>query len=430
MKGLELPKVKTPIPGKNSINLAQRLQDVECPNITYLSHDYPVFLEKSYLLNVWDVDGNRFVDLTSFFGVSLPGHNHPLIKKVLKNPKIINGMGDVLPSRSKVELLEKLSHWLGGGYQGILSQNGSDAVESALKTAFLYTKKKGVIAFEGGYHGLSFGGLFVTFNPKFKEPFKDVIAPITRYFPYPYEENWHQVLDEIRSFITTEKDVGLVLIEPVQARGGVRIAPKEFMTELYRITREFGVLLAFDEIFTGFGRCGKPFAFEYYGIKPDIITLGKAFSSAFPISVMMAKREVMSAWPSSDGEAVHTYTFLGHPLLCQVALEVLNYMEKEKVWVQSEEKGRKFLEKLRPLQTEFPKLIKGVRGLGLLIGVEFFEPVAFEVSKVLLRFGYITLPSGLRGEVLELAPPVLITEGIMDDFVSALKKVLKDGFKG
>jgi acetylornithine/succinyldiaminopimelate/putrescine aminotransferase len=426
MKGIKLPKLRTPVPGPNSLKLMKELREVECQNITYISEDYPVFISKSSLANVWDVDGNRYVDLISFFGVSLIGHNHPAIRKLLRNPQIINGMGDVLPSESKVKLLKKLSALLGGGYQGILGQNGADAVEAAIKTAYLYTGKKTVMAFEGGYHGLSFGALLCTFNPKFKDPFRSLIPDISVYFPFPQADNWLEVINNIEKYLKEKGDVSLLIMEPVQARGGVRIAPVDFIKALREITLRYGVVLAFDEIFSGLGRCGKKFVYEYYGVKPDIILLGKALSSSFPISVMMAREEIMKAWPSSGGEALHTSTHLGHPLISEIAYNLLCLMEKEKVWDQVSWKGSIFLSKLSKVKADFPEIVREVRGMGLLLGIEFHHGIAFDVSKKLLKLGYITLPSGLKGEVLELAPSFVITEKIMDDFVSKLNSVLKE----
>ncbi|MEO0198166.1 MAG: aspartate aminotransferase family protein [candidate division WOR-3 bacterium] len=425
MKGLELPRIKTSVPGPKSQELSKRLKKVECPNITFIAEDYPIFVERSYLANVWDADGNRFVDLTSFFGVSLLGHRHPVVLKCLKDNKIINGMGDVLPSSSKVRLLEKLSQLLGGGFLGILGQNGSDAVEAAIKTSFLYTGKKRIIAFEGAYHGLSFGSLLCTFNSKFKSPFSSLLIDVTTYFPFPEENNWMEIAEKIEEFISKSEDVGLLIIEPVQARGGVRIVPAGFVTKIREITKRHGVLLAFDEIFSGLGRCGRMFAFEYYGVIPDIITLGKALSSSFPLSVMMAREEIMKAWPLSQGEAIHTSTFLGHPLICEIGYNVLRYIEENRIPEEARLKGETLLTKLSALRNKFPGLIRDVRGLGLLIGVEFQGVSAFELSKKLLNLGYITLSSGLNGEVLELTPPVVITGEIIEDFTDKFTWILR-----
>lgn len=424
MKGFEAPSIKTEIPGPASKLLMSRLRSVECRNITYLSDDFPIFIDKSYMMNVWDVDGNRFIDLTSFFGVSFIGHSHPVVRETLNSAEIVNGMGDVLPSVSKVELLEKISTLLGGGYKGILGQNGADSVESAIKTAWLYTGRRKIISFENAYHGLSIGTLSVTHNPKFKRPFGDVIPTWGISVPFPgLRHSEDEVLEIVKKHLESG-DVAMILLEPIQARGGVRMFPLEFVKEVAKLAKDFGVLLAFDEIFTGFGRSGKLFAFEYFDVRPDIIILGKALSSSFPISAMMAREEVMDAWPVSEGEAIHTSTFLGHPLISKVARNVIEYIEENKLWLEAELKGKYFLKKLLDLKEKFPEVIADVRGWGLLIGVELKGVSAFEVTKELLKRGFITLPSGPEGEVLELTPPVVITEEIIDNFVSEFQRVL------
>ncbi|MDI6851574.1 MAG: aspartate aminotransferase family protein [bacterium] len=424
MKGFELPLIRTEVPGPVSKDLMNRLKSVECRNITYVSDDFPIFIEKSYMVNVWDVDGNRFVDLTSFFGVSLIGHNHPLVRESINTADIVNGMGDVLPSLSKVELLEGINLLLGGGYKGILAQNGADSVESAIKTAWLYTGRQKVISFENAYHGLSIGTLPVTFNPKFRQPFCGTIPDWGISVPFPgLKKSSEEVLQIIERHLQSG-NVAMILLEPIQARGGIRKFPTEFVKKISEMAKDFNVLLAFDEIFTGFGRCGKLFAFEYFDVKPDIIILGKALSSSFPISAMMAREEVMDAWPVSEGEAIHTSTFLGHPLICKVAKNVLDHIQKNRLWDEADSKGNYFIKKLIALQEEFREFVVDVRGWGLLIGIELKGISAFDISRALLKKGYITLPSGPYGEVLELTPPVVITEEIIDNFVAVLREVL------
>jgi acetylornithine/succinyldiaminopimelate/putrescine aminotransferase len=139
---------------------------------------------------------------------------------------------------------------------------------------------------------------------------------------------------------------------------------------------------------------------------------------------MMAREEVMDAWPVSEGEAIHTSTFLGHPLISKVARNVIEYIEKNKLWLEAESKGRYFLKKLLDLKEKFPEVVADVRGWGLLIGVELKGVSAFKVTKELLKRGFITLPSGPEGEVLELTPPVVITEEIIDNFISEFQRVL------
>jgi len=175
------------------------------------------------------------------------------------------------------------------------------------------------------------------------------------------------------------------------------------------------------------GRTGKMFAFEYYGVKPDIITLGKALSSSFPVSVCLATDKIMEAWPESQGEAIHTSTFLGHPLICEVAASVLDQIKKDKLYERAERIGRLLMGELKELELEFPGVIKEVRGKGLLIGIEFrTKGMGFESMKYLLKKGFITLPAGENAEVLEITPPLVITEDIAMFFIQQLRRVIKD----
>ena len=430
-RGFEFPLIRTEIPGPESRILSKKLKEVESPNITYISHDFPIFIKKSYMMNVWDVDGNRYIDMTSLFGVSAIGHSSSLILDMLRNAEIINGMGDVLPSASKVQLLYKLREIMGGGYKGILGQNGADAVEAAMKTALLYTGRHRIIAFKGGYHGLSYGALNLTWNKKFKLPFKKQIPAITKFFEYPRDDKeGDSILEKIETYLSRlspEKRPGLIFIELIQARGGVRVAPYRFIYGLREIADRYNILLGFDEIYTGLGRTGKMFAFEHYGVKPDIITLGKALSSSFPVSVCLARDEVMNAWPESEGEAIHTSTFLGHPLICEVASKVLDYIVENRLYKRAERIGQFFMEKLRKLELGFPGVIKEVRGKGLLIGIEFrSKGMGFELMKHLLRSGIITLPAGENAEVLEITPPLIITEDIAMFFINQLERIIED----
>ena len=430
-KGFEFPLIRTEIPGPESRILSKKLKEVESPNITYISGDFPVFIKKTYMMNVWDVDDNRYIDMTSMFGVSAVGHTNSLILDILKNAEIINGMGDVLPTASKVKLLGKLRKIMGGGYKGILGQNGADAVEAAMKTALLYTGRHRIIAFKGGYHGLSYGALNLTWSKKFKLPFKKQMPVITKFFEYPRDDiEGDFVLEKIDAYLSRlspEKRPGLIFVELIQARGGVRVAPYRFIQGLKEIADRYDILLGFDEIYTGLGRTGKMFAFEHYGVKPDIITLGKALSSSFPVSVCLATDKIMEAWPESQGEAIHTSTFLGHPLICEVAATVLDQIKKDKLYERAERIGRLLMGELKELELEFPGVIKEVRGKGLLIGIEFrTKGMGFESMKYLLKKGFITLPAGENAEVLEITPPLVITEDIAMFFIQQLRRVIED----
>ena len=248
------PKLVTKVPGPGSLALAKRLADVESRNVTCLT-PAPIFWERAEGANVWDVDGNRYVDLTAAFGVANVGHAHPKVVAALalQAERLLHGMGDVHPPAVKVELLEALVARYPGGVpaRGVLSSSGSDAVDTALKTAMLATGRPGILAFEGAYHGLALGVLDATWREDFREPFARRLPDLTLYAPFGD-------LDAAQRAIRDAKiPLGAVLVEPIQGRGGERIPPAGYLAGLLDLCRANDMLLIADEIYTGFGRTGR-----------------------------------------------------------------------------------------------------------------------------------------------------------------------------
>ncbi len=418
MKGFEHPLIKTDVPGELSKEWINKMREVEAPNITYTDADFPVFVHSAFMNNVWDIDGNRYLDLTSFFGVASVGHRNPEIRQIITEASIYHGMGDVHPSIPKVMLLEKLNNLLGGNFMGIFAQSGSEAVETCIKTQILYTKRPEIVVFEGAYHGLGFGAMNLTQRSYFKEGLEPYTGKWIHTLPFP-EKNEEHVLNRLFYLLKTNKNIGMVFLEPIQGRGGVRMFKRDFLVKLRKITRNYSVLLGFDEIFTGMYRTGYLSYAKSLGIDFDLITLGKGLSSQFPLSVCLGKKEIMEkAWPESTGEAKHTYTFLGHPLFCEVSLKVLDIIENEKLDEKVRTYGKLFLEILKK-NLGNKKSVRDVRGAGFMMGIEFKRPV-FPLVKVLLKKGYITLPAGEHGNILEIIPTFYITEELFTKFVEVL----------
>lgn len=427
--GLLLPDVDSRVPGKVSLELAKRLRSVESRNVTHVASGWPVFWEEARGSNVRDVDGNVFLDLTSAFGVALAGHAHPTVVDAIaaQSTDLLHGMGDVHPPRIKVELLERLCAvmpWTES--RAVLASTGSEAVEIALKTAQVATGRPGVIAFEGAYHGLTLGSLATTDRELFRASFSDRMYQGVEFVPFPdaVERDPRAALERSLSAVKAALEtrtrigdpIGAILIEPVQGRAGARVAPDGFMRKLSRLAADAGVLIIADEIFTGVGRCGALLASERVGLRPDIVCLGKALGGGMPVSVCVARAEIMDAWPESEGEAIHTSTFLGHPASCAAALAVLDLIEHEAVVERSRLLGSRMLEALREEIGSAPG-VADVRGLGLMIGVEFCDedggPAVgrgVRVAEAALREGLILLPAGHAGHVVELTPPVELTE--------------------
>jgi 4-aminobutyrate aminotransferase/(S)-3-amino-2-methylpropionate transaminase len=437
--GVLLPHVPVPPPGPASRSLAERLRAVESRNVTYIDADWPVFWEEAAGANVRDADGNVYVDLTGGFGVALLGHGHPSVAAAVEGQarRLVHGMGDVHPPAVKVRLLERLaeiSPWQ--ETRGVLASTGAEAVEIALKTAHLATGRPGVLAFEGGYHGLTAGALAVTWRRHFRAPFEARLYPGVAFAPFPGSGATGQAsLDRVRRLLRkgapNGDPFGAVIVEPVQGRAGVRIAPDGFMRDLSRAASDAGALVIADELLTGMGRCGAMLASERVGLAPDLVCLGKALGAGLPLSACLGPRAVMDAWPESVGEAIHTSTFLGHPLACAAALAALDGYVRDRVAERTEALGTRLREGLSGRLSRVPGVAE-VRGLGLLIGIELGAPgrpaagAAARVAAGALRKGVLVLPAGESGEVVELTPPVALTEELMDHAVEVLVSTIEE----
>ncbi|MCB1099003.1 MAG: aspartate aminotransferase family protein [Verrucomicrobiae bacterium] len=418
-----LPEILTDIPGPKSLSLANRLARVESQNVTFANSDWPIFWESAAGTNVWDVDGNRFLDLTSAFAVSGLGHSNPAVVEALKNQAdlLLHGMGDVHPAEVKVALCEQLSaitfeRWGAGTGKVILCNAGFEAVEAALKTAHLRTGgKPRIITFAGGYHGLGYGTLMAGGMAKFRAPFREQLGELAIELPFPSCEEDMVALEAALTLALNNNDVSAILVEPILGRGGKVVPPAGFLPLLRRAADESGAVLVLDEIYTGFNRTGRLFACEHSAVVPDIICLGKALASGFPLSACVGKAEVMDAWPASDGEALHTTTSLGNPLGCRMALAAIEQHRDPSVAnnvIATSERFRSALEAI-----DSPRRGK-VRGTGLMLGLEIIDPttgapdgnLATSIILNSLKDGIILLADGPAGHVLALAPPFAISD--------------------
>jgi 4-aminobutyrate aminotransferase/(S)-3-amino-2-methylpropionate transaminase len=406
----------TAVPGPRSRELAARLAKIESRNVTCLAPTAPIFWERASGANVWDVDDNRFVDLGGGFGVANVGHGHPRVTEAIsrQSGRLLHAMGDVHPPEVKVALLEALVARFPGGEpaRAVLGSSGTDAVETALKTAMLFTGCSGVVAFEGAYHGLGLGALDATWRPFFREPFEGRLPGRTVFARYGDAD------DVLRVAGSAAQPVGAVLVEPIQGRGGERVPPRGFLAELRRRCDSEGWLLIADEVYTGFGRTGRWFACDHEGVVPDLLCVAKGLASGMPVSACMGRAEVMDAWPASEGEALHTQTFLGHPPGCAAALACLVVLEEEKLLENAAESGSAALEFLRATLSGETRVAE-VRGLGLMIGIECDRPeTAARACSAALSRGIILLPSGDDGRVLSITPPLCIER---DALIAALE---------
>jgi 4-aminobutyrate aminotransferase-like enzyme len=438
-----LPELKTEIPGPRSRALAADLRRHESRNVTFVGPEWPVFWERARGTNVWDSDGNRFLDCTSAFGVASLGHGREEIIRAAQNQaeRLAHVMGDVHPAAEKARLCAGLSaitfeRWGTGTGKVILGNSGFEAVEAALKTALLHSGKPGVIAFTGGYHGLGLGALATGGIPFFREPFRPQLKEFAAILPYPAcyrcpygaREGFRlegrdfpncsttclAKLREELERVARQREIGAVLVEPIQGRGGCIVPPRDFL----RVLRDFcdarKILLIADEIFTGFNRTGALFACEHSGVTPDLICLGKALTGGFPLSACVGRSDIMDAWPASKGEALHTSTFLGNPVGCAMALASLRLHGDPTLPKRVRERGAKLKEGLRSIQSA---RIGDIRGVGLMIGVELILPSgapdadgAIALVQQALKDGLIILADSPTSNVLSFSPPFEISD--------------------
>jgi len=428
--GLAPPKVITEIPGPESRALSHRLSQAECQGITALSDTFPVFWKRALGANVWDVDGNRFVDLTAGFGVASYGHSHPELVAAANEQMghLVHGMGDVHPPEIKVGLLEALARVTPGdlGF-GILGQNGADAVEAALKAAYLHTGRPGVIAFSGAYHGLSGLALEVTRFEAFKTPFAPMLGDWVFEVPFPDSAATKSTTMAEIHRLMEEEEIGAVIVEPIQGRGGVIVPPTGFLQELRACCDGKETVLICDEIMTGMGRTGRPFACEHEGVVPDLMCVGKAVTGGWPLSACLGTPEVMSSWPRSQGEAIHTSTFLGHPVACAVGCRATELMKELNLPLRADRAGQRMRRRLeRGLSGK--SVVADIRGAGMMVGLELVQSdsgapapeLAVAVMNEAMQRGVLILPGGPKGNVISLTPPLTIGESQLDEAMDIL----------
>ena len=424
-----LPELITTIPGPQSVALIDRLAQYECPGITArrarqgeargLGSD-PIVWTRAEGAHVWDADGNRYVDLTGAFGVALIGHAHPTVVKAVQtqSAQLLHGMGDVYPNQTRIELMEALARRAPSTLsQCILAGGGSEAVEAALKTAALASGRPGVLAFWGSYHGLSYGALAATaYKGDFRRPFAGQLGPHVQHLPYGED------LDLIARFLagpaTGSESIGAILVEPILGRGGQVVAPEAWLQGLRELANQHELVLIFDEIYTGLGRTGQWWAGDHAGVEPDILVVGKALGGGMPISACVATPRVMSAWGQSQGEALHTSTFLGHPVTAAAALATLEVLESINICALAQDFETRVRRRFGPR----------VRGRGGMLGLETGSPgAAARMTGALLKRGYIVLPGGVDGDIIGLTPPLgALTQGQENAALDTLEAMLND----
>jgi 4-aminobutyrate aminotransferase/(S)-3-amino-2-methylpropionate transaminase len=379
--------------------------------------------------NVVDVDGNRYVDLVAGFGALLLGHRPtPVLRAVAaQERKLVLALGDVYASELKAPLCEALARlWPSKGARVMLGLSGADAVTAALKSACLATGKPGVVAFQGGYHGLSYAPLAACgLSDSFRAPFEAQLGQFVSFAPYPHATaTLDRTIGIVRGLLRGGA-CGAVLVEPILGRGGCVVPPSGFLKALRAACDEAGALLIVDEIWTGLGRSGDWLASRVQDALPDLLCLGKGLGGGFPISACIGSESVMSKWADRGGGAIHTATHFASPVACAAALATLTELRQRKL----PERARRIGERWRRSLSDrvLGCGVREVRGRGMMIGVhlEGGPGRTLAVARRLLARGYIVLTGGQGGDVLTLTPALDIAETLLAPFAGELEEALR-----
>lgn len=352
---------------------------------------------------VWDKEGRQYIDCVGGHGVCLLGHCHPVVTEAIcaQAAQMVTCPGIFYNDR-RAELLTKLAE-LTGLQRAFLCNSGAEAVEGALKFARLSTGKTGIIAMMRGFHGRTMGALSTTWNKNYRTPFKPLIPGVSH---VPYEN-----LDRLEAALTD--DTAAVMLEVVQGEGGVRPGGADYLRAVQKLCQERGALLIVDEVQTGFGRTGKMFAFQHMGLQPDILCLAKGIAGGVPMGAIMLGDRV-----TGIQKGVHGSTFGGNPLACAAALASIQVLQEQDLAAQAAEKGAYLQARLREIEAP---VIREVRGLGLMVGIEL-RTRSQTFLEALIGKGVLALPAG--STVIRLLPPLVIGYEQLDVVIAAIGEVL------
>lgn len=426
----KLPEVVTELPGPQARALIQADQDVVSAS---LPRAFALAADSAQGCMVTDVDGNRFLDFVAGIAVCSTGHCHPRVVKAIQDQaaRLIHVSADFYYP-PYVETAAKLAEIAPGpgDWQVFLTNSGTEAVEGALKLARYTTGRHRFIAFLGAFHGRSMGAISLTASkPQYHRGFGPLLADVT-HVPYGKCFSCHYNLTypdcdlacidyierEIFKRIAPPEDVAAIIVEPVQGEGGYVVPPPDWLPRLRALCDQHGILLIADEIQSGMGRTGKMFAVDHFDVVPDIITVAKGIASGMPLGAFIAKADLMN-WD----KGAHGTTFGGNPVACAAALETIALLEEELI-DNAAELGAYLLERLEPLQSEHPALVD-VRGLGLMIGLEFeTAEQAQALVKAAFQKGLLLLGCGDKS--VRLSPPLVVEREEVDMALEILEEAI------
>jgi acetylornithine/succinyldiaminopimelate/putrescine aminotransferase len=364
---------------------------------------------------VWDADGNAYLDLLAGMGVANVGHTHPEVVAAVRvqAERHLHVMvyGEFV-QEPQVRLAERLTALLPASLDVVyFTSSGAEAVDGALKTARKHTGRPRFVAFEGGFHGDTWGALSVGGNPVYRRPFEPLLPDVTL-LPF----------DDEPSLAAIDERVAAVVVEPVQAEGGVRIPRPGFLPALRRRCDETGALLVFDEVVTAFGRTGRLFGHEHAGVVPDLLVLAKALGGGLPLGAFVGRHEVMATL-RRDPPLAHVTTFGGHPLSCAAGLAALDVLLRERLAERAARLGASLLARIAALAGRGG--LAGARGVGMLLGLEFESPERTATFVRRMWEARTILNWTLnRDTVVRLAPPLVLTDDEAERAVATIARAL------
>ena len=368
----------------------------------------PLVITRGKAALVWDVKGKEYVDCTGSYGVALLGHSHPkVVEAICKQAQILISCHASLYNNKRTEFLQRLMSITPMGLnKAFLSNSGAESVECAIKLARKFTGKPEIIAVMGGYHGKTMGALSATWDKKYRRPFQ----PLVPEFKHVPPDNLEKLAEAV-----TDKTAA-VLLESIRGEGGIRVPPCDFLPGVRKLCDEKNVLLILDEVQTSFGRTGKMFGCDHWCVTPDVICLAKPFAGGLPIGITVAKEEIMSSLKIGE----HSTTFSGSPLVCAAGCAAIDVLVKNKLAERAEKIGAYFKAKLEELQTKH-NIVKEVRGLGLMLGME----LRYDVRNIILKTmekGVLVLDAGRN--ILRFLPPLVIEKEQIDKTLIVLDEVI------
>jgi len=436
---MRAPHISTELPGPKARALLERDLPVSSPSYP---RDYPFVMARGRGVEVWDVDGNRFLDFAAGIAVCSTGHAHPQVVQAIKDAAddFLHISSDYWHERM-TRLGERINELdpMGEPVQVLACQSGTESVEGALKLARYVTGRPRFLGFLGGFHGRSMGSLAFTASKYTQQAGFFPTMPGVTHVPYPNAyrpllagaDQGRATLDYIENVLFQSNvpaaEVAAILVEPIQGEGGYLVPPDGFLAGLRVLCDAHGILLIFDEVQCGIGRTGKMFASEHWGVRPDIMTLAKGLGSGMPIGLVVAKKRLMEKWK----RGAHGNTYGGNPLCCAAALATLELVQREYA-ANAGDVGGYFLGRLRELQQRF-ECIGEVRGKGLMIGAELItdrgsrKPAAALCQRVLTRAfhnGLLLLSCGLS--TVRFIPPLMVSRAQVDEAITLLEASLAE----